>query len=605
MTGIEATVIARVISQPILDIYNKGKDRFEVHLQKWKNAATRKSLAQKISVAQKVKPFWQRDKEILLSSFYYPNRVLFSPGVVKNITSLKDFPTIGNFVIQGTVGQGKSIFLRYLCVQELKETGSGRIPIFIELRTVTSAGLRVRIYDALDKLGFVVNDKLFDFYADSGNLVLMLDGFDELGESLVKDVICELEGLSEKYSTLQIIITSRLKSAIQESRLFRVIQLAGLEPQDHEPFIRKIGVKGDDIDHLMAAIRSSSVEISSLLTTPLMLTLFVIVYKSEHEIPKEIPDFFDSLFQTLFTRHDKSKPGFVREQKSGLGERALQQLFQAFCFCTIQLKQQTTLSNEIFHKVLEKAFKYTDISCTAEGFQYDITKVACLMQEEGFDFHFIHKSVLEFYAASFVRNANEDLSRKFYDQLVERPEMFYRWRQVMQFLSQIDKYRYTRYYAIPSITNGLKNFGLNEPFKISAIPDNIAEIIFNGVEVGFSTSEDHAWHFSFIGAFKQQSEFFNDLPDILSFHEVGLTESDTFDSEESLRTAYPSIHPCTSGHGLHKNDLSVAWDRCVKPKVRAEIDKNSKLAIREAIATLRAYEKYIEEESKKTQLLEL
>lgn len=67
-----------------------------------------------------------------------------------------------------------------------------------------------------------------------------------------------------------------------------------------------------------------------------MLTLVVIVYETESQIPETLPDFFEKLFQVVFTRHDKLKAAFNRKHYTGLSEGTLQKVFEAFCFMCVQ-----------------------------------------------------------------------------------------------------------------------------------------------------------------------------------------------------------------------------------------------------------------------------
>jgi hypothetical protein len=80
---------------------------------------------------EQVKTIWQREKKVKLSKFYYPAKVSFDTGITKTASTLKDIPQTGGVVIQGTVGQGRSVLLRYLCIQELSSHASGRIPVFL------------------------------------------------------------------------------------------------------------------------------------------------------------------------------------------------------------------------------------------------------------------------------------------------------------------------------------------------------------------------------------------------------------------------------------------------------------------------------------------
>ena len=178
-----------------------------------------------------------------------------------------------------------------------------------------------------------------------------------------------------------------------------------------------------------------------------MLTLLVLVYESEKEIPSNLPDFYEKLFSTVFTKHDRLKSGFDRRHYSGLSESRIQKLFDAFCFMAMQAGQGRSLSNEEFLKAFNKACKYVpDSVCELENFKKDIVKVACLMLEDGYDrTTFLHKSVAEYHAASFIKHSSDPIAIKFYEQA---PESYREWEPVMNFLSFIDSYRYGRDYIL-------------------------------------------------------------------------------------------------------------------------------------------------------------
>src|SRR5690606_25782823 len=127
-------------------------------------------------------------------------------------------------------------------------------------------------------------------------------------------------------------------------------------------------------------------------------TLVVIVHQTEQEIPSTLPEFFDKLFGTVFSKHDRYKAGFNRQHYSELPENELKKLFDAFCFMVIQGRGGRSLNPEEFNRFYEKASIYTKkTSCSVENFRKDIVKVACLMLEEGFNTTtFLHKSILDY-----------------------------------------------------------------------------------------------------------------------------------------------------------------------------------------------------------------
>ncbi|WP_157261360.1 hypothetical protein [Methylotenera mobilis] len=236
---------------------------------------------------------------------------------------------------------------------------------------------------------------------------------------------------------------------IQKSVRFSVIKISPLNSNDFEPFLTKIKVPPTLRNQLLKALSSEASKISALLTTPLMLTLAAFVYRAERDIPAELPQFFEILFQTVFTAHDKSKIAFTRECKSGLDDASLQRFFEAFCFMSMQAGHLRSLKSASFETAYQKTSQFTKHNCKMSDFKHDIVQVACLMQVEGYDTTFIHQSVQEYYAASFIKHCIDEAAQRFYDSVRKRKE--YKWIQVLQFLKLIDEYRWAKYYRLPII----------------------------------------------------------------------------------------------------------------------------------------------------------
>jgi hypothetical protein len=442
-------IVSRLIGKLLDELIDLGRDLFKSHLDKLKRDAVRRKLVRRATSCERVKTIWQLDKEVRISEFYYPSQIRFSPEVTKVVNGLQHFPRKGNILIEGTIGQGKSIFLRYLCAQELRGKGTGRIPVFVELRLIEPAGgLRGAILQALDEYGFDVTEELWHFYATSGKFVFLLDAFDELPEDAVAEVVKELDHLAAKYPDLQIIVTTRPDSEIHQNRHFRRFRLAPLSEADHKPFLRRLLLNDANVNELLKAIGASPSHVASLLTTPLMLTLVAVVYRAERTIPPELPEFFELLFTTLFSRHDRLKGIVIRRRFSSLSERDIQILFEAFCFMTRHHEMSTSLTDTHFDRALGDAKTYSGISCERDDFYKDITRIACLLQREGEKTNFVHKSIQEFFAASFIRRANDSFAKRFYE--LQRHTVR-RWIQEQSFLIQIDPYRYAKYFFMPEI----------------------------------------------------------------------------------------------------------------------------------------------------------
>ncbi|WP_333907149.1 NACHT domain-containing protein [Delftia acidovorans] len=438
----------KIVENAMDDIYALAKERAVSVFAKRRSNVSNQNIAKNLTLVTKVKTLWKFDKEVSLYEFYYPSSIEFFDGVKKRVSSLRDFGTKRNFVIEGTAGQGKSVFLRYLCGQELKlDYSSNRVPIFVELRRLRNdLSLMSLILEALQKYRLPNTEPAWEFLAASGKFVLLMDAFDEIDPSLVDRSVAEIEKLSELYmDSLQIIVTSRPDADIQKSSLFRVYRLCPLKNEDHKPFLENICDEQRQADNLFGVLANSTTEIRDLLTTPLMMTLLVILYKSLQTIPDTVPKFYGELFDVLFYRHDHSKPGFRRKRYTNLDDGKIKKIFSAFCFC-VRAEQLGVVTSTQFEECVNKAARVCGESVDPDKFRNELIKTVCLMQQDGFEYSFIHKSVAQYYAAAFISGSSEKFSEQFYRKVLEGGRS---WELELRFLSQIDAYHYSKSYEMP------------------------------------------------------------------------------------------------------------------------------------------------------------
>jgi hypothetical protein len=214
-----------------------------------------------------------------------------------------------------------------------------------------------------------------------------------------------------------------------------------------------------------------------------MLTLVVLAYRSVKEIPENLPDFFEILFKCVFSGHDNAKPYIRRTLATDLSEKKLQELFEAFCFVCIKHRITRLLSTEQFDKIFDASKNLLESqSCAAADFRQDMNKVACLILPDGFDtWVFLHKSVMEYYAASFVKRSSESFTIRFYQYAISDPSQ---WIEVLTFLSYIDEYRFNKYYHVVDLNSVLTELAFVEECTDSNLILNYLESI--GVELSIT-----------------------------------------------------------------------------------------------------------------------
>jgi len=303
---------------------------------------------------RKVKTIWQLDKAIDLETFYCDSHVVVNEERRK-IVNVSDFKVNDNLVITGIAGQGKSIFLRHLCVEELKEGKC--IPIFLELRRIQKGvTLRDRIYIEFQNLGLTVDDTLFNALADSGKIILLLDAFDEVPSDEKSRVLTEIEDLASTKERLRIVVTTRSNNNIDKSLQFLIVRLDNLRDNEYQAVIQKLTDNTKLASALIQRVEQHTAQIKGLLCTPLMVMLLIISYKAHQQLPTQLSGFYDSLFQILLQRHDGTKPDYTRERRCKLDDLQYRHVFEALCIVAKE-PNESSFDHKDMYRFSGKGFK--------------------------------------------------------------------------------------------------------------------------------------------------------------------------------------------------------------------------------------------------------
>jgi len=441
----------KALSNVVDDLYTYLKSQVSIRIKKADIKRKLPDLYDYINNLRFVKTLWQIDKAVDVESFYCDSHVTLRRTrgkklYRKKINFVSDLNSTDNFVIRGIAGQGKSILLRHLFINETR-VGS-HIPIFIELRRIQkNETLLTHVSRFLHILDLPSDDTLIQILLKSGKFMFFLDGFDEISDERMPSILNELEYLISISRSCQFIVTCRPNSPIEMSPLFNVILLDDLQGNEYQKVIRKLSDTKEYADAIIAKIKAQEPGVSELLCTPLLVTLLLISYKSYQTIPIQLSDFYESIFINLLQRHDGTKPAFTRSRRCSLNDNQYRQVFDAFCFESE--KQDTQLFNyQQVYSCVKQAMSLLDINEDADSYIKDIESITCLLLEESGQYRFIHGTVQEFYSASFVRSLPEPSAAKFYRACTDYIRVF-RWDQELDFLSDIDSYRHAKYYMLP------------------------------------------------------------------------------------------------------------------------------------------------------------
>ena len=440
-SALGSTALKAGVSTALQSILKNSSQRLGTKLGYWSAKAAIPEAANRVDRVRMVKTIWQIDKAVDLVDFYYPAKVTVG-GNARTVRELDDIATHGNLLLRGTVGQGKSILLRYLTIIEAVD--GHRLPLFVELRRLQKEeSLEEHLIAELETLGLACDHETLDWLIHSGLVMLFFDAFDEVGEERRRLLVNEVEKLCRTHEKLRMVITSRPDCGLEGSVCFRSFDLAPLTPADHASMLNRICDERTMAAAIMKGLDDEGTDIRSLLTTPLMLALLVLHYRAVQAIPATVIAFFSDLFLLLLQRHDKTKPGYTRPRASSASDLELERIFATICFLT-RKQGASSFSSQAMYDLVSIAMKQQDWAGHPELVLKDISTISCLILQEGGEYRFIHKSVQEFYAARFVSLQNDGFADKFYGAMMSH---WQGWKQELMFLQQIDAYRCTTLFS--------------------------------------------------------------------------------------------------------------------------------------------------------------
>lgn len=378
----------------------------------------------------KTKTILHRHAPIELEKFYQP--LFIKSGVESwardmNSSKSKRIPTKnvedvfskGNCVtIIGTAGSGKSTLVKYLFVNAIET--EYKIPIKVELRYLNDydKDLLTYIIEEIIKYSRMAkDDKVVDRMLSSGAFIIFFDGYDEIStakkEAITKD-ICKI---AKKYRDNVYVLTSRPFVNVDMLEGFINYQVCELSDAEIESFVKKQFNDSEQelANRIIQTIKDeSSKAYRSFLSNPLLLSMFIITYQTDSNIPQKRSEYYDQVFNTLYSVHDtSSKLGYVREKKTGLSKENFVEILKRFSFKSyFQQKYSFTLG--YIENRLNDLKKDLHLSFANEDFIEDTEVAIGILTQEGLEITFPHRSLQEYFAALYVTTVSDSNKKKIY-----------------------------------------------------------------------------------------------------------------------------------------------------------------------------------------------
>lgn len=380
-----------------------------------------------------------QNQQIHIKDIYYPLTISDTKTHqqyqidTKSVTPI--FEKYKKLLISDTAGMGKSTLSKWICMNALENTSA--IPVLIELRNISeSHGILDEIFNQINPLDKSFDEDLILKFLETGNFLIILDGFDEIQLKHQELIIKNIREFINKVPNNWFMLTSRPEGALAS---FGDFQLFNINPlKDNEAY--DLILKYDSLhpikigEKLIADIKGRYNHVRDLLGNPFLISLLYSTYTYNKDIPASKSSFYEEIYSALFKKHDLSKDGWSRIKKSKLEFQQFRIILRQLAFDTAIEGTVNYSETELVKWIIEAAQKCPGIEVEADDFLNDLLSSVPLFQQDGLKIKWAHKSLQDFFAAEFISydSNKEIILHKVYENNINS------FHNILDFISEID-----------------------------------------------------------------------------------------------------------------------------------------------------------------------
>jgi hypothetical protein len=410
------------------------------------------------------------------------------------------------------------------------------VPLFFELREITEDSSKRDILEILFHATSTAKNKAtfnqFKEGLSAGVFIIILDALDEVNHEYRDRVFRSIQDLIKNYPETPVIVSTRPDQRVETTTGFSVIRTRSMTLEQILNVIDRVEYNNEVKSKVSSELKNGLYEKhKSFLSNPLLATIMLITYDYSADIPSKISLFYKQAFEALYQRHDAHKGGlFKRGHYAKLPLDEFERLFSAFCYITY-IKSKFEFSDSELLSFTRDAVSYCNIAVDIEKFVRDLLESVCLIQKEGLDNIFSHRSFQEYFTALFLANYRGDD----HNQVIKKAIIHYN-DNVIQMLHELSPDVLQKEYILPELDRFIsasekidlyKASGLNKflnmtigSFSISSkngeissygLPKGSISLFFNGLSDIYQQVE-----FSFVFFNHENPKLFSDKSELLN-----------------------------------------------------------------------------------------
>jgi hypothetical protein len=198
-----------------------------------------------------------------------------------------------------------------------------------------------------------------------------------------------------------------------------------------------------------------NIYLKGFLVNPLLLTLYILTYQKNSKVPDKKFVFYRRVIEVLFSEHDtKTKLGYQHEITSELNHGQMETVLRTFCIKSF-FDSQYDWDKEYMHKLFKIIKDKNNILFDNEKLLHDFKVATALWLEDNGTYCFAHRSLQEYFAASFVKHLNQEAKNDMYKKIISHQARVGRkggnYYNFFSLLREMDTINFYKYYYLPML----------------------------------------------------------------------------------------------------------------------------------------------------------
>lgn len=368
-----------------------------------------------------VKTFLSYENPVSFEQIYIPLNLMFLKKKIEIPDNIENLFKASNCItILGHAGSGKTMVMKHCFLQSLKAGKS--IPIIVELRKIDNTELSLAEYvsSIVFQLNLAKNKSIFDRLMTQGEFLFFFDGYDEISIENKNKRTVEIEEFVDRYPKNLYMLTSRPGANAENLPRFRSYHVCDLSNEQVNQFVR-LQMKYMEEDGSVIAERiintingSKITSIVDYLRNPLLLSMFILTYRYNPELPSKKSEFYFNVFETLYCKHDtRSKTGgYIHERKCKLEKEQYLQILRHFSFISY-FEGKYEFESSYLNKKLSEIKEQLGLQFDNDDMIYDLRVSISIFLLDGNNYSFPHRSMQEYFASDMIRTLETDVKKDY------------------------------------------------------------------------------------------------------------------------------------------------------------------------------------------------